>query len=114
MRLLFVCSRNRLRSPTAEQVFAGVAGVQARSAGLSADAEDVLTADLIDWADLILVMEPIHRTRVNRQFGRELRAKRVVCLNIPDDYEFMDPNLIALLWERVPLSVPALVAERPH
>ena len=113
MRLLFVCARNRLRSPTAEHVFDGVGGVEARSAGVSPDADQPLTDDLIAWADIILVMEPGHRARMNRQFGRQLRGKRVACLNIPDDFEFMDPALVALLWERVPLSVPALVAERP-
>lgn len=113
MRLLFVCSRNRLRSPTAEHVFDAIGGVEARSAGVHPDAREPLTADLIEWADLILVMEPTHRAGMNRQFGRALRGKRVTCLNIPDDYDFMDPALVALLWERVPLSVPVLAAERP-
>lgn len=113
MRLLFVCSRNRLRSPTAEHVFDALVGVEARSAGVSPDADQPLTADLIGWADLILVMEPIHRARMNRQFGRELRGKRVACLNIPDDFDFLQPALVALLWERVSPSVPALAAERP-
>jgi predicted protein tyrosine phosphatase len=105
MRLLFVCSRNRLRSPTAERVFCGV---ETLSAGTAPDAETPLTADLIEWADVILVMEPAHRTRVTRAFGRQVRGKRVVCLGIPDDYGYMQPELVRLLWERVPRSVPAL------
>ena len=112
-RLLFVCARNRLRSPTAERVFGGVNGVEACSAGVAPDAEEALSADLIAWADVILVMEPAHRARMTRAFGGHLRGKRVVCLDIRDDYEFMQPELVRLLWERVPRSVPALAGARP-
>jgi predicted protein tyrosine phosphatase len=113
MRLLFICSRNRLRSPTAEQVFAGVCGIETSSAGTSPDAEEQITPELIEWADVILVMEPHHRTKLARQFGKRIRGKRVVCLGIPDDYGYMDAALIQLLWERVPLSVPILLTGRP-
>lgn len=113
MRLLFVCARNRLRSPTAERVFAAVAGVETESAGVSPDAEIPVTAELIEWAEVILVMEPAHRARLTRGFARPLRGKRVVCLNIPDEYEYMDPELIRVLWDRVPRSVPGLSETRP-
>jgi len=62
MRLLFVCGRNRLRSPTAERLFAGIAGVETRSAGVSPDADEPLSLDAIEWADVIFVMEPEQRT----------------------------------------------------
>lgn len=113
MRLLFVCGRCRLRSPTAEQVFAGVCDVETRSAGVSPDADEHLSAELIEWADVIFMMEPSHRTKMNRKFARILRGKRVVCLDIPDDYGYMDQNLIDLLWDRVPRSVTELAAARP-
>jgi predicted protein tyrosine phosphatase len=96
-RVLFLCSRNRLRSPTAEAVFSGYPGLEVDSAGLSDDAWTPLSADQIAWADLIIVMEKIHRERLNRRFGKILAGKRVVVLNIPDDYDFMDPALVALL-----------------
>lgn len=38
-RVLFICSRNRLRSPSAERLFADWPGVETDSAGLAADAE---------------------------------------------------------------------------
>ena len=102
MNVLFVCSRNRYRSPTAEALFDGRDGVVARSAGTAPDAEQVVDADLIDWADLILVMEPRHRKALDRAFGPQLRAKRVGVLDIPDRFDEMDPELVALLEERVP------------
>lgn len=113
MRVLFVCARNRLRSPTAERVFGGVAGVETASAGLAPDADQPLTAELVEWAEVIAVMEPKHRAGLTRSFGPHLRGKRVVCLGIPDDFEFMAPALVRLLWERVPRSIPKLAAERP-
>jgi predicted protein tyrosine phosphatase len=113
MNLLFVCGRNRSRSPTAERLFAEVDEVQVRSAGVSPDADEPLTADLIERADVVFVMENSHRSRLLRMFGPRLRGKRVVCLGITDDYGFMDPRLAKLLWDRVPRSVPALAPFRP-
>ena len=97
MRALFICSRNRMRSPTGEAVFAQWPNVETDSAGLALDAEVVLTAEQIDWADVIFVMERVHRQRLSQRFGPQLRGKRVVCLDIPDDYAFMQPELVALL-----------------
>lgn len=113
MHLLFVCGRNQSRSPTAERLFDGVCGVEARSAGVSPDADEPLTADLIEWAELIFVMEPTHRTKLNRAFGTALRGKRIVNLGVPDQFDFMDDELIRILWERVPRSVPALATAKP-
>ncbi len=100
--VLFVCSRNRLRSPTAEQVFADWPGVETASAGLAADADEAVTSELVEWADLIFVMEKRHRTALQQRFKRHLGRARVVCLDIPDDYGFMDPALVAILKARVP------------
>lgn len=100
--LLFVCSQNRLRSPTAEAVFSRYEGIEAISAGTNNDAETPVTGDLVDWADIIFVMERAHRNRVTQKFSALLQDKRVVVLGIPDDYEFMDADLIRLLEARVP------------
>ena len=102
LKLLFVCSRNRWRSPTAEKVFDGVDGFQARSAGTEAGARIKVTAGHIGWADLIFVMEKKHLQRLQEKFPDELADKRVVCLNIPDDYQFMQPELITVLQAAVP------------
>jgi predicted protein tyrosine phosphatase len=98
--LLFLCSRNKLRSPTAEAVFRGRPGIETDSAGLSPDAEVVLSPDQIAWADLILVMEKVHRARLNRKFAKYLAGKRVVVLDIPDKFPFMDDDLVRLLEAR--------------
>ncbi len=99
-RLLFLCSRNRLRSPTAEAIFRDYPGVETDSAGLSPDAELRLSAEQVEWASVIFVMEPIHRQRLQKNFSKLLAGKKVVVLGIPDDYDFMDPALVALLEVR--------------
>lgn len=106
LKVLFVCSRNRLRSPTAECVFADWPGVETASAGTAPDADVTLSAELVAWADLVFVMEPVHRSRLTVRYGQQLARTRVVCLAIRDDYDFMDPNLVALLRTRVEPYLP--------
>ncbi|MFZ5706124.1 MAG: low molecular weight protein tyrosine phosphatase family protein [Pseudomonadota bacterium] len=105
-RYLFVCSQNRLRSPTAEQLFSARKDIEVASAGTNNDAEEPLTDDLVEWADCIVVMERAHRSKVQKRFRRALGGKRVICLDIPDDYEFMDPELIRLLEVRMARHLP--------
>lgn len=100
-RVLFICSMNRWRSPTAEQVFAEHPGLECTSAGLNHGADNPLTPELIEWADLIFVMEREHKTKLAKAFKPYLDGKRVVCLNIPDNYKFMDPTLVKLLRSKV-------------
>jgi predicted protein tyrosine phosphatase len=98
---LFICSQNKLRSPTAETIFAKWPNVETDSAGTNNDAETPLTPEQIDWADIIFVMEKTHRSKVSKRFGKYLNGKRVVCLDIPDDYEYMQAELVKLLEARV-------------
>lgn len=106
MNVLFLCSQNRLRSPTAEQVFSSNSSIEVASAGLNNDAENPTTRELVAWADLIFVMEKAHRNRLQKRFKKHLRA-RVICLDIPDEYEFMDEGLVRLLKAKVSRHLPA-------
>jgi predicted protein tyrosine phosphatase len=100
-RLLFVCSRNRLRSPTAEAVFAEYEGLEVESAGIDHDAETPLGREVIEWADTIFVMEKSHRSKLSQKFQPWLKNKRVICLDIPDRFEYMEPALVELLQKKV-------------
>ncbi|HEX6807034.1 MAG TPA: hypothetical protein VF118_03540 [Gemmatimonadaceae bacterium] len=97
MKILFVCSRNRFRSLTAETIFDGVGGHQVRSAGTEAGARIRVTAGHLGWADLVFVMEKSHLRRLQQKYRQELAGKRVVCLHIPDEYGYMDEDLIERL-----------------
>ena len=112
-KLLFVCSQNRFRSLTAEKVFAGIPGFQVRSAGTQPDARIVVTEGHIGWADLIFVMEKSHLNRLRRKFGAALTGKRVVALHIPDDYQYMQPELVDELRTKVAPHVTMAVIQDP-
>ena len=104
-KLLFVCSENRLRSPTGEEVFSHYEGIEAIGCGTNHDAETPLSGDLIEWADIVLVMEKSHRNKVSKKYKELLKGKRLVCLDIPDNYERMQPELVQLLKAKVPRYV---------
>lgn len=99
IRALFICGRARARSPTAAQVFSAWDGVSTDFGGISDDADDVLSADQLDWATAIFVMEQRHARRLNDRFAHALRGKGVVNLSIRDKYTFMQPELVELLIE---------------
>jgi predicted protein tyrosine phosphatase len=99
-RVLFLCSRNRLRSLTAEQVFAAWANLETDSAGLADDADTPVSVEQLRWAEWIFVMEPTHRRRLDSRYRAHLKGKRVVVLGIRDDYDFMQPELIELLLRK--------------
>lgn len=105
-KVLFICSQNRLRSPTAEQIFSNSPHIECSSAGLNNDAENQVTPELVEWADIIFVMEKAHRNKLSSKFKRNLSKARVICLDIPDEYEYMDPILIKLLELKVSRFLP--------
>lgn len=101
IKVLFVCSQNRLRSPTAEQVFSQYEGVACESAGTNDSAEIPLGPEQVEWADIIFAMEGAHRSKITKKFKRYLNGKRIIVLGIPDQYGYMDEALVRLLRIRV-------------
>lgn len=101
MNILFICSRNQWRSPTAETVFRRYPGVNVRSAGTSPNARRTVSEADIRWADKIFVMEQKHKNRLKAVFPRALQHKPLAVLDIPDDYGYMDAELVALLEQSV-------------
>src|SRR3954447_3121795 len=97
IKILFICSRNRWRSLTAEKIYEGFNGYSVRSAGTEPGARIRVTEGHIGWADIIFVMEKRHAERLRSRFPEACPAKQIVCLHIPDDYEFMNPDLVDLL-----------------
>jgi predicted protein tyrosine phosphatase len=94
VNVLFVCSKNQWRSPTGEAIFAKVDGVATRSAGTATSARRPVSLDDIRWADLILVMEDKHAARLKADFRQDIRFKKLHVLDIPDDYKFMEGELV--------------------
>lgn len=94
MNLLFICSRNQWRSPTAEEIYKNHPKHKVRSAGTEPSARIRLTAKTVSWADVIFVMEKRHKQRIMEKFGNEIDHQPIVVLDIPDEYQYMDPELI--------------------
>lgn len=82
-------------------MFASWPGVETASADLAPDAEEECSAELVEWADIVFVMERAHSAKLQRRFKAHLKRARVICLDIPDNYDFMQPELVALLEQRV-------------
>lgn len=97
---LFICSANKLRSPTAEQVFVSWPDVETDSAGLLETADVIVSSEQIEWADIIFVMEKRHRAKLTKKFRRSINGKRIICLEIPDNFSYMQPELVALLEKK--------------
>jgi predicted protein tyrosine phosphatase len=111
MNLLFVCSENRLRSPTGEEIFSAYEGISAIGCGTNSDAETTVSGDLVEWADIVFVMERTHKNKVSKKFKDLLKGKKLVCLDIPDEYERMDPVLVRLIENRVMKHLPITVCK---
>jgi predicted protein tyrosine phosphatase len=94
MKILFICSRNKWRSRTAETIFKDHPLHQVRSAGTARNAVVKVTEKLINWSELIFVMEKKHKQILQEKFGLALNAKKIVILEITDDYLYMDVDLI--------------------
>ena len=101
MNILFVCSRNQWRSPTAEAIYKRRQGLDVRSAGTEPSARIKVSASLLDWADIVFAMEPRHQQRLRQAFPQQTEAKRIVVLDIPDEYRYMDSELVELIEQSV-------------
>ena len=99
--VLFICSRNEWRSRTAETIFRNSQIMSVKSAGTSKTARIRVSRPLIDWSEVIFVMEPKHRRLLQDQFEEALAGKRLIVLDIPDEYKYMDEDLIRELEEVV-------------
>lgn len=108
VKLLFVCSMNHWRSPTAERIYADRPLVQARSCGTSKTARKKVAADELKWADIVLVMEDKHKRRLMADYPGQMRFKELHVLHIPDIYKYMDPELI----EEISQSVEPILMQK--
>lgn len=96
VKILFVCAMNKQRSVTAERIYRNDPRVEVRSAGVRAGANRRVSEADLRWADVVFVMERAHKVRLMRQF-EGLELPRVDVLEIPDEFEVMDPVLIEAL-----------------
>jgi len=99
-KILFVCSGNMDRSPTAEHLYANYPGLEVKSAGTSPAAQRRVSAELVAWADVILCMEDRHQQYINNMYPDIIAEKKIGCLHVPDDYYYMQPALQKIIKEK--------------
>jgi predicted protein tyrosine phosphatase len=100
IRALFICHYNRKRSATAERVFGKDPALEVLSAGTSEEAMVQVNRRMLEWADLVFVMDDEQVKALAQLFPGHPALASVVCLDIRDDYHFLDPALVAALQER--------------
>ena len=105
MKVLFICNQNQHRSRTAREVFKSK--FETKSAGLFNTTP--VTAEEIGWADTVIVMEDFQRKELAERFPEEFMKKRVLTLGVPDEYHYMQPELVSLLEERMEKLVKPLL-----
>ncbi len=99
--LLFICGKCRQRSPTAEHVFSKLENVETDAAGLSNDADIVLGVDQLQWATDVIVMEKAQAAKLRHKYKKHLDGKRIISLDVPDQFSYMQPELVELLKTRM-------------
>lgn len=99
--ILFVCTHNLSRSYTAEYLFSENAVYEVRSAGTSESARLPVSRELIAWAARVFVMETAHVESLRERFGDLMEAREIICLDIPDIYLPLEPELIMLLRQKL-------------
>jgi predicted protein tyrosine phosphatase len=100
-KILFVCTQNKFRSLTAEHLFSNRTDLEVRSAGVASDARVTLSSELLEWADEVYVFERRHRNIIHKKFPKQYESKSVVCLYVPDEFEYMSSELIIILTEKL-------------
>ena len=99
-KILFLCSANMDRSPTAERIYADREGFEVKSAGVSWFARMQVSAELLEWADVILCMEEWQKQSIEKEYSEIIAHKKLDSLNVPDDYRYMNPLLVEIIKEK--------------
>jgi predicted protein tyrosine phosphatase len=102
--ILVICGKNKRRSRTAEYMFKNDQRFNIRSAGLSPKSDHKLSENDLTWASLVLVMEPDHRSKI-KDLYRQLQLPKIAVLNIPDEYEYLDEELMQILNDKINAEV---------
>jgi predicted protein tyrosine phosphatase len=98
--LLFVCTYNKMRSRTGEELFKSDPRFEVRSAGIDDDSPQQVNEEVLAWANCIVVMEVVHKRWIEMYFADDIREKRLIVLDIPDAFYFMEGDLIQVLMQR--------------
>lgn len=113
-KILFICNVNRLRSPTAEEIYRRRSDLSVKSAGIFQYAKATVSQELVDWADIIFVMEKSQQNNIIKKFKNVNKKKTIINLDIPDIYEYMETTLVHILSKKLEqyIGKPVLNSEK--
>jgi len=111
LKVLFVCAMNKQRSATAERIYRNDPRVDVRSAGVRAEANRRVNEADLRWADIVFAMERSHKRWITERF-EGLDLPPIDVLEIPDDFEFMDPDLQEMLRMMLDPEIDRLLVGR--
>jgi len=101
--VLFVCTGNYDRSPTAEEMFSNLKELTVKSAGTSptgmSPSSKQVTKEHLEWADVIFAMEECHREAMLK-INASVEHK-IIVLHVPNKYYKGQPELKKLLLKRL-------------
>jgi len=100
-KVLFVCTANQQRSPTAERLYKNDPRFDVQSAGTHTIMGHAVSDKLLEWADDVVVMEEMHARAIRREFPQSVQSVQMHVLGIPDIYEYMDTRLQQEIRERM-------------
>lgn len=113
LKVLFVCNFNMMRSATAEMIFRDDPLLEVKSAGISPEAIVVINQQLVEWADIIFVMESKQKQFIEQKFQPESSEKKIICLSIGDHYQFMDQKLKEVLISSIEPYLNKIINQAP-
>ena len=99
IKILFVCTANKMRSRTAEEIYKIDERFLVKSAGVASFADVPLNLEMLNWADYIVIMEEMHDEWIRQCYPSYYLQKneKILSLEIPDLYNFMEPELISMI-----------------
>jgi len=119
LRVLFVCTQNKVRSLTAEHLYRERPDLDVRSCGTAAFAKNQLTEEVMKWADMVFIFDELQAEAIDKKFGKDAFGKEIISLGLADVYQYKSESLVLKLTAKIepylgrPNAKSAVIKRRP-
>jgi predicted protein tyrosine phosphatase len=119
LRVLFICTQNKVRSLTAEHLYRVRADLEVRSCGTAAFAKNQLTEEVMKWADMVFIFDELQADAIEKKFGKDVFGKEIISLGLADVYQYKSESLVLKLTAKIepylgrPSAKSAVIKRRP-
>ena len=101
LRVLFVCTQNKVRSLTAEHLYRERQDLEVRSCGTAAFAKNQLTEEVMKWADMVFIFDELQAEVIEKKFGKDAFEKEIISLGLADVYQYKSESLVLKLTAKI-------------